>query len=92
MWYGGKRGEAELLTSCYRNSLELARQNGIRSIAFPSVSTGVYGYPVELAAQTAMTAVKAYLRAYPDVFDRVKWVLHDPKTMAAYAAALGNNG
>lgn len=92
VWYDGKRGEAELLASCYRNSLELARQNGIRSIAFPSVSTGVYGYPVELAAQTAMEAVKAYLRAYPDAFDQVKWVLHDSKTMAAYAAALENNG
>lgn len=92
VWYDGKRGEAELLASCYRNSLELARQNGIRGIAFPSVSTGVYGYPVELAAQTAMAAVKAYLRAYPDAFDQVKWVLHDSKTMAAYAAALENNG
>ena len=88
VWYGGKRGEAELLASCYRNSLELARENGIRTIAFPSISTGVYGYPVEQAAEVAVTAVKAYLQAHPDAFDRVKWVLHDPKTMAAYQSAL----
>ena len=88
VWYGGKRGEAELLASCYRNSLELARENGIRTVAFPSISTGVYGYPVEQAAEVAVAAVKAYLQAYPDAFDRVKWVLHDPITMAAYQSAL----
>lgn len=88
VWYGGKRGEAELLASCYRNSLELARENGIRTVAFPSISTGVYGYPVEQAAEVAVAAVKAYLQAHPDAFDRVKWVLHDPRTMAAYQSAL----
>ena len=88
VWYGGKRGETELLASCYRNSLELARKNGIRTIAFPSISTGVYGYPVEQAADVAVAAIKAYLQAHPDAFDRVKWVLHDPKTMAAYQSAL----
>jgi O-acetyl-ADP-ribose deacetylase len=88
VWYGGNRGEAELLASCYRNSLELARENGIRTVAFPSISTGVYGYPVEQAAEVAVAAVKAYLQAHPDAFDRVKWVLHDPKTMAAYQLAL----
>ena len=88
VWYGGKRGEAERLAACYRNSLELARKNEIRTVAFPSISTGVYGYPVEQAAKVAMAAVKAYLQAYPDAFDRVKWVLHDPRTMAAYQSAL----
>ena len=88
VWYGGKRGEAELLASCYRNSLELARENGIRTIAFPSISTGVYGYPVERAAEVAVAAVKAYLQAQPNAFDRVKWVLDDPRTMAAYQSAL----
>ena len=88
VWYGGNRGEAELLASCYRNSLELARENGIRTVAFPSISTGVYGYPVEQAAGVAVAAVKAYLQAHPDAFDRVKWVLHDPRTMAAYQLAL----
>ena len=88
VWYGGRRGEAERLAACYRNSLELARENGIRTVAFPSISTGVYGYPVEQAAKVAVAAVKAYLQAYPDAFDRVKWVLHDPITMAAYQSAL----
>lgn len=88
VWYGGGRGEAELLAACYRNSLELARENGIRTVAFPSISTGVYGYPVEQAAKVAVAAVKAYVQAHPDAFDRIKWVLHDPKTMAAYQSAL----
>lgn len=88
VWYGGRRGEAERLAACYRNSLELARENGIRTVAFPSISTGVYGYPVERAAKVAVAAVKAYLQAHPDAFDRVKWVLHDPHTMAAYQSAL----
>lgn len=90
VWYGGTRGEAALLASCYQNSLELARQHGIRSIAFPSVSTGVYGYPVKLAAQTAVAAVMGYLQTNPDAFARIKWVLRDAKTMAAYQIALEN--
>ena len=90
VWYGGDRGEAVLLASCYQNSLELARQHGIRSIAFPSISTGVYGYPVKLAAQTAAAAVKGYLQTNPDAFARIKWVLHDARTMAAYQLALEN--
>ena len=88
VWYGGKRGEAELLAACYKNSLELARQNGIRTIAFPSISTGVYGYPVEQAAMVAMAAVRKYVQESPAVFDRIMWVLHDPKTMSAYQSAL----
>ena len=90
VWYGGTRGEAALLASCYQNSLELARQHGIRSIAFPSVSTGVYGYPVKLAAQTAVAAVMGYLQTNPDAFARIKWVLHDARTMEAYQIALEN--
>ncbi|MGP5574040.1 macro domain-containing protein [Psychrobacter faecalis] len=56
------RHEPELLTSCYRNSLDLAVQNNLSSIAFPSISTGVYGYPIEKAAQIAMGTVKDYLQ------------------------------
>ena len=51
VWHGGSRGEPALLASCYRRSLELAATNGIRTVAFPSISTGVYGYPTELAAE-----------------------------------------
>jgi O-acetyl-ADP-ribose deacetylase (regulator of RNase III) len=61
VWSGGKSGEPELLASCYRRSLELAAEQGLTSVAFPSISTGVYGYPVELAAPAAVQAVRAAL-------------------------------
>lgn len=59
VWRGGQQGEAELLRSCYRASLGLARQHGVRSIAFPAISTGVYGYPKEQAAAIALAAMRA---------------------------------
>ena len=61
VWGGGKKGEAELLAACYRNSLELAEEKGCGSVAFPCISTGVYGYPVEEAAEIAVRAVKEFL-------------------------------
>jgi len=61
VWHGGSKGEPELLASCYRNSLLLADRNNLRSIAFPGISTGVYGYPVKQAAQIAVATVKKSL-------------------------------
>ncbi len=61
VWHGGKHGESELLASCYRNSLRIANEHGVQSIAFPSISTGVYGYPFELAASVAIDAVRSTL-------------------------------
>ncbi len=61
VWHGGTHGEAELLASCYRRSLEVAAAHGVRSIAFPSISTGVYGYPVEAAARIAVGTVRTTL-------------------------------
>ena len=61
VWHGGKHGEPELLASCYRNSLRIAADNGVHSIAFPCISTGVYGYPVELAAHIAVETVSSSL-------------------------------
>ncbi len=84
VWYGGRRGEEQLLAGCYKNSLRLAVENGLRSVAFPSISTGNYGYPLNLAAKTAVNAVKQFLADNPDTVDRVVWVLFDDKTLSAY--------
>jgi len=62
VWHGGSRGEPELLTDCYRNSLRLALKTGLNSIAFPAISTGVYGYPKERAARIAVDAIKEFLK------------------------------
>ncbi len=66
VWHGGGRGEAELLASCYRNSLHLAEENGCRTIAFPCISTGVYGYPKREAAEIALATVDAWTGALPE--------------------------
>jgi O-acetyl-ADP-ribose deacetylase (regulator of RNase III) len=67
VWHGGQQGEAELLASCYRRCIELAAANGITSIAFPSISTGIYGYPTEQAARIAIAAVHESLAKFPAV-------------------------
>ena len=84
IWRGGSQGEPELLASCYMNSLRVAVENGIRTIAFPSISTGVYGYPVNQAAQVAVEAVKTFLDRFPDKIDAVTWVLFDDRTFQTY--------
>ena len=88
IWYGGGRNEPQLLANCYRNSLQLAAYRGIRSVAFPSVSTGVYGYPVDAAAEVALQAAVSFIRENPDALDAVYWVLFDDRTKAAYDRAL----
>lgn len=60
VWSGGNRGEAELLKSCYRHCLDLARENGVRTIAFPAISTGAYGFPKQEAARIALATMRAY--------------------------------
>ena len=75
VWYGGGRGEAEKLASCYTRCLEVAMENNIRSIAFPSISTGVYSYPLKEAAQIAISTTMAFCYDYPDSFDLIEFVL-----------------
>ena len=84
IWNGGRSKEEELLAGCYFNSMQLAQEHGIRSIAFPSISTGVYRYPVELAAKVAVRTVSRFLEDNPDSFDLVEWVLFDSVTESIY--------
>lgn len=84
-WNGGKSKEHELLASCYQSCLALAVENGIRSIAFPSISTGIYHFPLDEAAEIAVRTVKEFIASYPGKLDVVKWVLFDEKTFGAYA-------
>ncbi len=84
VWNGGRLHEAELLASCYRSCLEVALQKEIRSIAFPSISTGIYSYPLEEASEIAVRTVKEFVKEHPGSFDVIKWVLFDEKTLQAY--------
>lgn len=67
VWRGGDQGEAERLASCYRRALEVAAENGLASLAFPAISTGAYGYPLEPAARVAVSAVREAARVHPSV-------------------------
>jgi len=88
IWHGGNRGEQELLASAYQESLKLAAENKLSSISFPSISTGVYSYPVGQAARVAINAVTIFLRQGPTSIKEVVFVLFDAKTLDAYAQAL----
>lgn len=90
VWRGGNSDEERLLASCYYNSLRLATEYDIRTIAFPSISTGVYGYPVEKAARTAVMTVADFLRNHQGWFEDVVWVLFDDHTYGVYASEIDN--
>ena len=85
--YSGTAKDAELLASAYRKSLDLCTEHKISSIAFPSISTGIYGYPVEEAAQVALKAVMDYLKDHPGI-KLVRFVLFDSGTYQTYEEAL----
>jgi O-acetyl-ADP-ribose deacetylase len=89
IWRGGEAGEAELLASCHRRAVEIAAELGARSVAFPAISTGAYGYPVELAAAVAIEATQQALEEHPEV-ERARFVLRDEATFAVYKQALGS--
>lgn len=88
VWQEGKHGERELLASCYKESLALAASKGIKSIAFPSISTGAYAYPLDQAAAVAVQAVRSYLDQSSYDFDLIYWVLFDQLSYQAYEQAL----
>jgi O-acetyl-ADP-ribose deacetylase (regulator of RNase III) len=88
VWRGGTVGEPELLASAYRRAVELAAEHGDRRVAFPAISAGVYGYPVEQAAAVAIASVRAAMEAHPEVEEARFW-LFNQRVYDAFAAALG---
>jgi O-acetyl-ADP-ribose deacetylase (regulator of RNase III) len=88
VWHGGGAGEAELLADCYRNSLQVAVEDGLRTVAFPSISTGIYGYPVAQAADVALSAIKAFIEAQPDKLEEVRMVLFSTYDLDSYRTTL----
>lgn len=86
MWNEGKNREEQLLASCYYNTLLVATENRIRTIAFPSISTGGYHFPVQLAAKIAVSTVKRFVDDNPEALDMVMWVLFDKGTELVYEA------
>jgi O-acetyl-ADP-ribose deacetylase (regulator of RNase III) len=90
VWNGGVSGEPELLASCYRRALEIAVQHAASSIAFPSISTGIYGYPIELAVPVAVTAVRAAL-AETDCLREVIFCCFSARDLAAYTSFLAQS-
>ena len=87
VWHGGGRGEAELLASCYRSCLELAAEHGCRTVDFPSISTGVYHFPLDKAAGIAIGTIADFLSTHPEI-ERVRMVCFDARTKGFYDAAL----
>jgi O-acetyl-ADP-ribose deacetylase (regulator of RNase III) len=87
VWHGGAKGEPEELASCYRRSLELADEYGLRSIAFPAISTGIYGYPLDQATEIAVRAVREAMRNHPNV-ELVRFVCFSEADLQEYQKVL----
>jgi len=87
IWHGGRRGEPELLSSCYRNSLALALMHGVQTIAFPAISCGVYGYPMVQAAKIAVRECRNFLDSHAEI-GMVTFALFDTDCLAIYEAEL----
>ena len=88
VWRGGGEGEAELLAACHRRSIEVAVADGCATVAFPAISTGIYGYPVELGAPVAIAATRGALHDHPSVA-LVRFVLFNDRALATFQEALG---
>lgn len=89
VWRGGGENEEALLASCYRSSLKIAKLIGARSLAFPAISTGVYGFPLERATEIAVATVRAYLAEEEAVVERVIFCVFGAEAEAAYRSTLG---
>ena len=87
VWHGGNNGEADKLRSCYRNCLVLASDNGCKTVDFPSISTGVYHFPLEKASEIAIKTISEYLFEHPEI-ERVRMVCFDARTKGFYEKAL----
>lgn len=82
-WQNGLKGEPEKLAACYRNSLQVAKDNGLRSVAFPSISTGIFGYPIELAAPLAVETVKAFVETVD--FEEIRFIVFSDLDLMVYS-------
>ena len=87
VWHGGGSGEEALLASCYKSCLTLAAENGCKTVDFPSISTGVYHFPLEKASRIAVSTIAAFLAEHPEL-ERVRMVCFDGRTKAFYDRAL----
>jgi O-acetyl-ADP-ribose deacetylase (regulator of RNase III) len=92
VWHGGGAGEDALLASCYRHALRLAREHRVASIAFPSISTGIYGFPADRAAGIAVATVRAEVAAARGTLDRIVFCCFDERAEALHRAALAETG
>jgi O-acetyl-ADP-ribose deacetylase (regulator of RNase III) len=92
VWRGGGNGESELLANCYRNSLDVARDRGLKTIAFPAISTGIYGYPVDEAARVAVEAITGWIADHPGEIDEVQMVCFNEAAREIFAGALQQSG
>ena len=89
-WSGGSRGEASLLAAAYRSALRLVAESSMRTVAFPSISTGAYGFPLAAAARVAMATVLEFLDERPEALSEVRFVLFSPPDLAGYEEALSS--
>ena len=92
VWRGGEKKEAEVLAACYRNSLEAAAGKRVTSIAFPAISTGIYGYPKKEAATVAVHTVRSYLEEHPGRIEKVVFVLFDDESLQIYKELMKKRG
>ena len=90
VWRGGDNGEPDQLANCYRESLSRAAEIGARTIGFPAISTGIFKYPLDKAAETAVSTIGAFVKASPESFDRITLVCFDDAALAAFDTALEN--